>query len=64
MSGCDAELCDYWTGFGCACAAFDIDRPELTDCADCGCCIEDHAPDFLGGGCSNCGINCEGYSCP
>jgi len=26
MSRCDAELCVYWTGEGCACVVFGIER--------------------------------------
>lgn len=28
MIECDAELCEYWTGFGCICAALGIDIEE------------------------------------
>jgi hypothetical protein len=28
---CDAELCPYWTGDGCACAVFGIERPAPPD---------------------------------
>lgn len=59
MSACDAELCPNWAGFGCVCDAFDLDRPTVEpECADCGCCEDDHN---FGGGCSNCGIDCEGW---
>ena len=27
MSGCDAELCPNWAGFGCVCEALGIDPP-------------------------------------
>lgn len=36
MSGrCDAELCQYWTGHGCACDVLDIE-PDRPDCMNCG----------------------------
>lgn len=31
MIQCDAELCPYWAGFGCVCAALDIDPYEDED---------------------------------
>jgi hypothetical protein len=29
MSGCEQELCEHWTGEGCACAVFGIERSEV-----------------------------------
>jgi len=60
VSGCDAELCENWAGFGCVCEALDLPRPIMTDCGDCGCSDEDHDAAFFGGGCTSCG-DCEGY---
>lgn len=31
MIQCDAELCPFWTGFGCVCAVFDLDPYELEE---------------------------------
>lgn len=49
MTGCEAELCDYWNGFGCVCEALGIEpqgecdhdwmlRPESDtwECLICG----------------------------
>lgn len=37
MSSCKQELCDNWTGQGCACEALDLDKPErILACPNCG----------------------------
>lgn len=44
-SSCEAELCPYWTGQGCACTVLGIERTEAEVCvlcsyscnASCGC---------------------------
>lgn len=62
MRGCDAELCENWTGFGCVCEALDLDKPLSVDsvCADCGCSLDDHNDDRYGGDCTACG-DCGGW---
>ena len=35
MSACDAELCDFWTGEGCACAVIGV-WPSSPECMNCG----------------------------
>jgi len=64
---CEQEMCRNWTGFGCACAVLDIE-PDTTSfddrehaCRSCWCSVYDHNADELGGGCTNCGTDCEGY---
>ena len=61
MSGCDAELCEYWAGHGCVCDALGIDPDERDACEDCGCPEDDHNADVFGGGCTSCGIDCGGF---
>jgi len=34
MSACDQELCPQWSGSGCVCEVFSLDRPER--CDQCG----------------------------
>lgn len=34
MTDCDQELCQYWTGEGCACAVLGIDKAGRT-CMPC-----------------------------
>jgi hypothetical protein len=34
VSRCDAEMCQHWTGHGCACEVFDIERPPRV-CVEC-----------------------------
>jgi hypothetical protein len=35
VSRCDAELCDHWTGQGCACEVLGIDRDAKLIDPDC-----------------------------
>jgi hypothetical protein len=36
MSDCQAELCRNWTGNGCACEVFDLDKPTFRVDCECG----------------------------
>lgn len=37
---CDAEMCQHWTGHGCACEVLGIERPERV-CMNCASPISD-----------------------
>lgn len=50
MTRCDAELCQYWTGSGCACAVFEIEHDDEGVCSWCGGDSYDQCDDPLGCG--------------